>query len=89
VSTLKGRMAVIALWFFPDWIVRWFPPSFSEVVEREVYDGLTRHEWFMAQIAEMQALNAKQAAEKGGVAKCDENCVLEARHYGDCRPVPK
>ena len=68
MSTFKGRTAIFALWFLPEWLVRWMPQSFTEAAERHVYDGLTRAEWFDKSIREMQAVNARQAAEKGGPA---------------------
>lgn len=63
MSTLKGRAAILALWFLPDFIIRWLPPSFGEAVEREVYDGLTRAEWFAKSIREMQATPVSRNAE--------------------------
>ncbi len=39
MSTFKGRMAVLSLWFLPERIVRWLPPSYRETIEREVYDA--------------------------------------------------
>jgi hypothetical protein len=62
MSTFKGRMAVLSLWFLPDWFVRWLPPAYRETIEREVYDGLTRHEWFTEQVRACHVMNAKQAA---------------------------
>jgi hypothetical protein len=55
VSTFKGRFAILSLWVLPGWLVRWLPSSFHETVEREVYDGLTRQEWFEAQVRDIQA----------------------------------
>lgn len=69
MRTVKGHAAMMALWFLPAWLVRLMPPSFHEAVEREVYDGLTRHEWFVAQVAELQAVNARKAALVSGSAK--------------------
>jgi hypothetical protein len=68
VSTFKGQAAIFALWFLPGWIVRWMPRSFIEAVEREVYDGLTRHEWFEARVRELHEANAKTAGQKGSEA---------------------
>ena len=65
MSAIKGRAALLALWFLPDWML---PPSVREAAERQVYDGLTRAEWFDKSIREMQAVNARQAAEKGSTA---------------------
>ena len=62
MSTFKGRMAILALWLLPDWFVRWLPPSFHETVEREVYDGLTRNEWFQVQVDEIH--EAQRAAAR-------------------------
>ncbi len=61
MSTFKGRMAVLSLWLLPDWLVRWLPPSYRETVEREVYDGLTRHEWFEKSVRELQDVNRRAA----------------------------
>ena len=69
MSTFKGRTAIFALWFLPEWLVRWMPQSFTEAVEREVYDGLTRAEWFEKSIREMQAANARLATDSVGADK--------------------
>jgi len=60
MSTIKGRAALLALWFLPEWML---PPSVHEAAERQVYDGLTRAEWFEKSIREMQAANARLATD--------------------------
>jgi hypothetical protein len=55
-------------WLVPDCLVRWLPPWVAENVERAVYDGLTRAEWFRAQIDEYHAAQRSRptAGEKEG-----------------------
>lgn len=36
-------------WLVPDFFVRFLPPWITDNIERAVYDGLTRHEWFQEQ----------------------------------------
>ena len=65
MSTFKGRAAMFALWVLPEFILEHMPPSFNEAVEREVYDGMTRHEWFVARVKELQAPDRRSGDTKG------------------------
>lgn len=53
------RRRVSSLWTLVPWVVpmRFLPPRIAENVERAVYDGLTRTEWFEQ---EVQRINAAQ-----------------------------
>jgi hypothetical protein len=46
---------VSSLWTLLPWFVpmRLLPASWAENVERAVYDGMTRAEWFRAQVIEI------------------------------------
>ena len=63
MKTFKSHFTIFAMWFLPEWFVRWLPPSFHEAVERHVYDGLTRAEWFAKSVREMQAAQVSSPAK--------------------------
>ncbi len=41
-------------WLVPGWCVRWLPPWVTDNVERAVYDGFTRAEWFAEQVRQFE-----------------------------------
>lgn len=58
---------VSSLWTLVPWLTgRWYqslPQWITDNVERAVYDGLTRHEWFVAQVEELHA-SQRQGKER-------------------------
>lgn len=43
-------------WVMPVWMI---PTRWRENVERAVFDGMTRDEWFRARVEELEAANRK------------------------------
>lgn len=48
---------VNSLWTLVPWVFPWWGvvPWIRDNVERAVFDGMTRHEWFQAQVDEYHA----------------------------------
>jgi hypothetical protein len=49
-------------WFVPDFLVRFVPPWIWENVERAVYGGMTRAEWFQNEVDQFHAAQAARSS---------------------------
>lgn len=52
------------VWIVPMWLWRYLPPWVGENVERAVYDGFTRHEWFEDQVRQFHDVQRPSEAKK-------------------------
>ncbi len=58
VPKKASSLWTIVPWILPDWLT---PPWVQEKIERAVYDGFTRHEWFQAQVNEFHEEQRKRS----------------------------
>lgn len=64
-KTVKHEWFWLSLpWLLPDFIMARLPVSWLEQIERSVYDGMTMHEWFEKNIADLQAANRRNASQQ-------------------------
>ena len=60
----------LAPWFVPFWgSIPWL----RENVERAVYDGLTQHEWFQAQVDEFHAAQRERHVQPSSDSRTKGN----------------